>query len=55
MGNLDDFVVNEPIILIFVGRSIGSDLSKVYPADVYANIESPGEIDNCYKVGGLGL
>ena len=34
----EDLVVAEPIILIFVGRYIGNDLSKVYPADVYAAV-----------------
>ena len=34
----EDFVVEEPILLIFVGRYIGNDLSKVYPTDVYAAV-----------------
>ena len=32
----DDFVPKEPLVLIYVGNSIGSDLSIQYPADVYA-------------------
>ena len=32
----EDFVPDEPFLLLFVGRSLGDDLSLVYPADVYA-------------------
>ena len=32
----EDFVPNEPFLLLFVGQSLGDDLSLVYPADVYA-------------------
>ena len=32
----EDFVPNEPFPLRFVGRSLGDDLSLVYPADGYA-------------------
>ena len=39
MSEPPDFVVNEPIILIYIGRSIGIDLSVVYPADVYAAVK----------------
>ena len=53
MSELPDFVVKEPIILIFIGRSIGNDLSLVYPADVYAAVKQwwrgatePREADN---------
>ena len=31
----EDFVPDEPFLLLFVGRSLGDDLSLVYPADVY--------------------
>ncbi len=34
----EDFVVQESMILIFVGTSIGNDLSQVYPSDVYAAV-----------------
>ena len=34
----EDFVVQEQLILIFVGRSIGNNLSDVYPPDVYAAV-----------------
>ena len=34
----EDFVVAEPLVMFFVGRYVGSDLSKVYPADVYAAV-----------------
>ena len=34
----EDFVVNEPLILIFIGGTIGEDLSLVHPADVYAAV-----------------
>ena len=32
----EPFVAQEPTILIFIGRSLGDDLSKVGPNDVYA-------------------
>ena len=32
----DDFIVGESLLLIYIGRSIGKDLSIKYPADVYA-------------------
>ena len=35
----EDFVVQENLILIFIGTSIGDDLSQVYPADVYAAVK----------------
>lgn len=34
--HLEDFHADEPFVLIFVGRTVGLDLSAVYPADVYA-------------------
>ena len=34
----DLFEVDEPTILIFVGTSIGSDLSTISPNDVYASV-----------------
>lgn len=34
----EDFEVKERLILIFVGRSLGHDLDKVHPADVYAAV-----------------
>ena len=34
----EDFIVEEPLVLINVGRSIGGDLSSKYPADVYAAV-----------------
>ena len=36
--NPEDFAVAEPLVMFFVGRYVGSDLSKVYPADVYAAV-----------------
>ncbi len=36
--NPDDFQVGEPIILIFVENYLGTDLSLVYPNDVYAAV-----------------
>lgn len=38
-GHLEDFEPQEPLILIFIGTSIGDDLSQVYPADVYAAVK----------------
>lgn len=35
----EDFVVEEPLILINVRRTIGSELSVVYPQDVYAAVQ----------------
>ena len=32
----EDFVPNEPFLLLFIGRSLGDGLSLIYPADVYA-------------------
>ena len=32
----EDFVSNEPFLLLFIGRSLGDGLSLIYPADVYA-------------------
>ena len=37
-GPQSDFIVQEPLILIFVGTSIGNDLTTVYPSDVYAAV-----------------
>ena len=30
----NDFVIGEPIVMFYVGRYLGNDLSLVYPADV---------------------
>ena len=35
----EDFVADEPFLLIFVGRTVGNYLSAVYPADVYAAVQ----------------
>ena len=35
-AHIDDFEVSEPLIMVHIGNSIGSDLSIVYPTDVYA-------------------
>ena len=32
----EDFIVGEPLIMFHFGKSIGNDLSAMYPADVYA-------------------
>ena len=34
----EDFEPQEPLILIYIGQSIGNDLSQVFPADVYAAV-----------------
>ena len=36
--NSNEFVVREPLILLFVGNVLGDDLSQVYPMDVYAAV-----------------
>ena len=38
-GHPEDFDPQEPLILIFIGTSIGDDLSHVFPADVYAAVK----------------
>ena len=47
----DDFIPDEPFVLIFIGMDIGSDFSIKYPADVYAAVHgywrmNPGELVN---------
>lgn len=47
--NQEDFRPNEPLLLIYIGQTIGSDLSIKYPADVYAAVNgywrmNPGEL-----------
>ena len=37
-GDPEDFVVRESLTLIHVGKSIGNNLSEVYPQDVYAAV-----------------
>ena len=37
-GHPEDFDPQEPLILIFIGTSIGDDLSHVFSADVYAAV-----------------
>ena len=46
-GHPEDFVPQEPIILIYIGRSVGNDLSQVYAADVYAAVKGywPGSVE----------
>ena len=34
----EDFIPDRPLLMIFIGRSIGNDLSAKYPADVYAGV-----------------
>ena len=34
----NNFVIGEPIVMFYVGRYLGNDLSLVYPADVYAAV-----------------
>ena len=41
----EDFEVKEPLILIFIGRSIGKDLTQVHPPDVYAAVHGRWKID----------
>ena len=38
-GHPEDFDPQEFIILIYIGQSLGNDLSQVYPADVYAGVK----------------
>lgn len=38
-ANPEDFVADENFMVIFVGRTVGEDLSAVYPADVYAAVQ----------------
>ena len=45
----DDFIPNEPFVLIHIGTTIGHDLSIKYPADVYASVRgywrmNPGDL-----------
>ena len=47
----EDFVPDEPLLLIYIGQTIGSDLSIKYPADVYAAVNgywrmNPGGLVN---------
>ena len=51
----EDFVVEEPLIMIYIGRTIGSDLSVVYPPDVYAAVQgwwrmNPESVGEEYKL-----
>lgn len=41
----EDFVANEPFLLIFVGRTVGYYLDAVYPADVYAAVQGWWQIN----------
>lgn len=35
----EDFVPDEPFLLIFVRRTVGDDMSVVFPADIYAAVQ----------------
>ena len=51
----EDFVPNEPFLLLFVGRSPGDDLSLVYPPDVYAAARGLVGHESRLAAGGSGL